>query len=81
MQLSGNDIRKFKSKNEKEIVQYQLLTKGLWVDCAVTMTYADFKAGLKKIGAKTALYCDMGRGWNYCSVKEIFSIPGKYLTN
>ena len=52
MQLSGNDIRKFKSKNEKEIVQYQLLTKGLWVDCAVTMTYADFKAGLKKIGAK-----------------------------
>ncbi len=58
------------------------------VDCAVPITYADFKAGLKKIGAKTALYCDMGRGWNYSwyrkddgSVKEIFSIPGKYTTN
>ena len=58
------------------------------VDCASTMTYADFKAGLRELGAKTALYCDMGTGWNYSwyrkddgSVKEIFSVPGRYTTN
>ena len=58
------------------------------VDCASSMTYADFKAGLKELGVSTALYCDMGYGWNYSwyrkddgSVKEIFPVPGKYTTN
>lgn len=58
------------------------------VDCATSMPYADFKAGLKELGARTALYCDMGYGWNYSwyrkddgSVEEIFIVPGKYTTN
>jgi len=58
------------------------------IDCAKTLTYADFKAGLKAIGVKTALYCDMGTGWNYSwyradddSVKELFTVKGKYATN
>lgn len=58
------------------------------VDCAKKITFADFKKGLKKLGAGTALYCDMGTGWNYSwyrkpdgSVEEIFTIPGMYTTN
>ena len=41
-----------------------------------------------KCGPYNALYCDMGRGWNYSwyrkedgSVKELFPTPGKYTTN
>lgn len=58
------------------------------VDCAQSMSFGDFLARLKKIGVKNAIYCDMGRGWNYSwyrtddgSVKEIFKIPGRYTTN
>ena len=44
--------------------------------------------GLRKLGVKNAVYCDMGYGWNYSwfrkadgSVKEIFTSPGQYTTN
>ncbi len=58
------------------------------VDCAKKITYAKFKAGLKELGVRTALYCDMGKGWNYSwyrdndgKVQEIFHIQTKYTTN
>ena len=44
--------------------------------------------GLKKLGVKNAMYCDMGTGWNYSwyrkddgTVKELFNVPGRYTTN
>ena len=58
------------------------------VDCARNLQFSRFMDGLEKLGAKNALYCDMGRGWNYSwyrkddgTVKELFSTPGKYTTN
>lgn len=58
------------------------------VDCAKPLSFGHFIDGLEKLGAKYALYCDMGTGWNYSwyrkddgSVKELFATPGKYTTN
>mgnify|MGYP007056161181 FL=1 len=58
------------------------------VDCARSLPFSHFLDGLEKLGTKNALYCDMGRGWNYSwyrkddgAVKELFPTPGKYTTN
>ena len=58
------------------------------VDCAWNLPFGHFMDGLEKLGVDNALYCDMGRGWNYScyrqddgSVKELFPTPGKYTTN
>ena len=58
------------------------------VDCARSIPFGHFMDGLKKLGVSNALYCDMGRGWNYSwyrkddgSVEELFPTPGKYTTN
>lgn len=58
------------------------------VDCARPLPFGHFLDGLEKLGVTHALYCDMGRGWNYSwyrkedgSVKELFPTPGKYTTN
>ncbi len=57
------------------------------VDCARSLPFGSFLSALKKLGAKNAIYCDMG-GWNYSwyrqddgKVKELFSGPNKYATN
>ena len=58
------------------------------VDCARNLPFGHFMDGLEKLGVKNAVYCDMGRGWNYSwyrrddgTVKELFTTPGKYTTN
>ena len=58
------------------------------VDCAQSLSFGSFMEGLRKLGVKNAIYCDMGYGWNYSwyrkddgTVKEIFSPPGRYTTN
>lgn len=58
------------------------------VDCARNLPFSHFMDGLEKLGVKNAIYCDMGRGWNYSwyrkddgTVKELFTTPGKYTTN
>lgn len=58
------------------------------VDCARSLPFGHFLDGLEKLGVRNAMYCDMGRGWNYSwyrkddgSVKELFPTPGKYTTN
>ena len=58
------------------------------VDCSRSLQFSHFMDGLEKLGVKNALYCDMGRGWNYSwyrkddgTVKELFPTPGKYTTN
>jgi len=58
------------------------------VDCARNLQFGHFMDGLEKLGARNAVYCDMGRGWNYSwyrrddgSVKELFTTPGQYTTN
>ena len=58
------------------------------VDCARSLPFGHFMDGLEKLGVKSAIYCDMGSGWNYSwyrkddgSVKEIFPTPGRYTTN
>lgn len=58
------------------------------VDCARSLPFGSFMDGLRKLGVKNAVYCDMGYGWNYSwfrkadgSVKEIFTSPGQYTTN
>lgn len=58
------------------------------VDCARNLPFGHFMDGLQKLGVKNAIYCDMGRGWNYSwyrmddgKVKELFPTPGKYTTN
>lgn len=58
------------------------------IDSSQRMTFKSFKAGLKEIGVKYAIYCDMGTGWNYSwyrlpdgSVVEIFPTKGRYTTN
>lgn len=58
------------------------------VDCARNLPFGHFMDGLEKLGVKNALYCDMGRGWNYSwyrkddgTVKELFPTPGKHTTN
>ena len=58
------------------------------VDCARSLPFGHFMDGLEKLGVKNALYCDMGRGWNYSwyrkddgKVKELFTTPGQYTTN
>lgn len=50
--------------------------------------FGDFIHELKKVGAKEALYLDMGLGWNYSWYRdengnpvEIHDIPTKYATN
>ena len=58
------------------------------VDCAWSLPFGSFMEGLRKLGVKNAIYCDMGRGWNYSwyrrddgTVKEIFTYPGPFTTN
>lgn len=58
------------------------------VDCSRKLTFGHFMDGLEKLGVRNAVYCDMGRGWNYSwyrrddgSVKELFTTPGQYTTN
>lgn len=58
------------------------------VDCARNLPFGHFMDGLEKLGVRNAMYCDMGRGWNYSwyrkddgTVKELFPTPGKYTTN
>ena len=58
------------------------------VDCARSLPFGSFLAGLRKLGVRNAIYCDMGRGWNYSwyrlpdgSVREIFPTPGRFTTN
>jgi len=58
------------------------------VDCARNLPFGHFMDGLEKLGVRNAVYCDMGRGWNYSwyrqddgTVKELFPTPGKYTTN
>ena len=58
------------------------------VDCARSLPFGHFMDGLENLGVKNALYCDMGRGWNYSwyrkddgTVKELFKTPGQYTTN
>ena len=58
------------------------------VDCSRSLPFGHFMDGLEKLGVKNALYCDMGRGWNYSwyrkddgKVKELFTTPGQYTTN
>ena len=58
------------------------------VDCAKNLPFGHFMDGLEKLGVKNAVYCDMGRGWNYSwyrkddgTVKELFTTPGQYTTN
>ena len=58
------------------------------VDCARNLPFGHFMDGLEKLAVKNAVYCDMGRGWNYSwyrkddgTVKELFTTPGQYTTN
>lgn len=58
------------------------------VDCTRSLPFGSFMDGLRKLGVKSAMYCDMGYGWNYSwyreddgKVKEIFPVPGQYTTN
>lgn len=58
------------------------------VDCARSLPFGHFMDGLAQLGVRNAVYCDMGRGWNYSwyrkddgSVKELFPTPGEYTTN
>lgn len=58
------------------------------IDCARYLSFDSFMDGLATLGVTNAIYCDMGRGWNYSwyrqddgTVKEIFPTPGKYTTN
>lgn len=58
------------------------------VDCARPLPFGHFLDGLQKLGVSNALYCDMGKGWNYSwyrqndgTVKELFPTPGRYTTN
>ncbi len=58
------------------------------VDSSRSLPFGSFMEGLRKLGVRNAVYCDMGYGWNYYwyrkadgSVKEIFSTPGQYTTN
>lgn len=58
------------------------------VDCARSLPFGEFLAGLKKLGVRNAVYCDMGDGWNYSWYRndkgeavEIFHNPGRYTTN
>ena len=58
------------------------------VDGARSLPFGSFMEGLRKLGVRNAVYCDMGYGWNYSwyrttegSVKEIFTNPGQYTTN
>ena len=58
------------------------------VDCSRNLPFGHFLDGLEKLGVRNAVYCDMGRGWNYSwyrrddgSVKELFPTPGQYTTN
>lgn len=58
------------------------------VDCAWNLPFGNFMDGLEKLGVRNAVYCDMGRGWNYSwyrrddgKVKELFTTPGMYTTN
>ncbi len=58
------------------------------VDCARNLPFGHFMDGLEKLGVTNALYCDMGRGWNYSwyrkdngTVQELFTTPGQYTTN
>lgn len=78
-------------KKEKEN-QYRALcevdNKLCIIDCAISMPFGDFLSGLKALGVKNAIYCDMGWGWNYSwyrkgdgSVKELFTPRGEYTTN
>ena len=78
-------------KKEKEN-QYRALCevdgKLCIIDCAISMPFGDFLSGLKALGVKNAIYCDMGWGWNYSwyrkgdgSVKELFTPRGEYTTN
>lgn len=57
-------------------------------DCAEYMTFGSFMDELERLGVTSAIYCDMGTGWNYSwyrradgTVQEIFTTPGKYTTN
>lgn len=58
------------------------------IDCSRPLTFGSFMDSLEALGVTNAIYCDMGRGWNYSwyrktdgTVKEIFHTPGKYTTN
>lgn len=58
------------------------------IDCARPLPFGHFLDALEKLGVRNALYCDMGRGWNYSwyrkddgKVQELFTVPGKYTTN
>ena len=58
------------------------------VDCAYALPFGSFMDGLARLGVRNAVYCDMGRGWNYSwyrqeagSVREIFPTPGRFTTN
>jgi len=58
------------------------------IDCSRPLAFGSFMDGLQALGVKTAIYCDMGTGWNYSwyrngdeSIQEIFTIPGQYTTN
>ena len=58
------------------------------IDCARPITFKAFMDALETVGVSEAIYCDMGRGWNYSwyrqddgTVKEIFPTPGMYTTN
>ena len=58
------------------------------VDCARGLPFGHFMDGLEELGVRNAVYCDMGRGWNYSwyrkddgTVKELFPTPGLYTTN
>ena len=58
------------------------------VDCSRNLSFGSFLDGLKKLGVRNAIYCDMGYGWNYSwyrkpggSVVELFPTPGKWTTN
>ena len=58
------------------------------VDCARNLPFGSFMDGLKALGVRNAVYCDMGRGWNYSwyrdaagTVHELFPTPGRYTTN
>ena len=58
------------------------------VDCARSLPFGSFMDGLKKLGVKNAMYCDMGTGWNYSwyrkdngTVQELFNLPSRHTTN
>ena len=83
--LPVNGSKVASSPGKKTVtVRYARLGAG----CALSTVQSHFIDGLEKLGAKYALYCDMGTGWNYSwyrkddgSVKELFATPGKYTTN